>query len=140
MTDVAPSVHGVGKVTTPVNVGLANGAKAVDVYALLPSVPPPPTASVAPSVEVSVRVLEIVAVLPSATASVELVAGAVIAILLIDVAVATPRDGVVSVMLVAASPDGSVVDSDGVLDPFVTSTELAAGVISPRVPVGDAPF
>jgi len=47
------------------------------------------------SVPANVKVLEIVAVLPSATAKVELVAGAVIAILLTEVAVATPIVGVV---------------------------------------------
>jgi hypothetical protein len=52
---------------------------------------------VLPSVPANVRVLETVAVLPSATASVEPLAGAVMAILLIEVAVATPRTGVASV-------------------------------------------
>ena len=49
------------------------------------------------SVPAKVSELLAVNVLPSATASVELVAGAVIAILLIDVAVATPNTGVTKV-------------------------------------------
>ena len=70
-------------------------------YAAVPSVPPVPIASVLPSVPVSVRVLLAVKVLPSATASVLLVAGAVIAILLMLVAVATPRTGVTRVGVLA---------------------------------------
>ena len=46
---------------------------------------------------VNVSVLLHVKVLPSATAKVELVPGAVIAILLMLVAVAAPRDGVIKV-------------------------------------------
>ncbi len=67
----------------------------------VPNVPPAPTASVEPSVAVSVSVFDAVSALPSATVSVALVAGAVIATLLMLVAVATPRTGVVSVGLVA---------------------------------------
>ncbi len=54
-----------------------------------------PMASVEPSVAVNVIVFDAVSVLPSAIASVALVAGAVIATLLIDVAEATPNVGVV---------------------------------------------
>ena len=55
------------------------------------------------SVPARVIVLLTVNVLPSATARVELVAGAVIAILLILVAVAAPNEGVVNDGLVAST-------------------------------------
>ena len=55
-----------------------------------------------------VKVLLTVAVLPSAIVSVEPVAGAVIATLLIEVAVATPSTGVVSVLFVRVSDPARV--------------------------------
>ena len=97
VTDVAPSVNGVGTVTVPVNVGEASVAKAEDEIALLPSVPPAPMLSVEPSVPANVNVLLEVNVFPSAIVSVEPVAGAVRAILLMVVADATPSTGVTSV-------------------------------------------
>lgn len=57
--------------------------------------------NVTPSVPARVMELDTVKVLPSATASVELVAGAVMAILLMLVAVATPSTGVTSVGVLA---------------------------------------
>jgi len=51
-----------GIVTVPVNVGDANGAYVVLVYALLPSVPPVPMFNVDPSVPARVIVLDIVRV------------------------------------------------------------------------------
>ena len=59
--------------------------------------PPLPNATLDESVPVNVNVLFAVKVLPSAIVSVEPVAGAVIATLLIDVAVATPNTGVTSI-------------------------------------------
>jgi hypothetical protein len=46
-----------------------------------------------------------------------------------DVPAATPRVGVVRVRFVAASPLGSVVDSLGTPEPFVTSTALFTAAI-----------
>ena len=48
------------------NVGEANGAKAVDVYALVPKVPPVPMLRVDPSVPAKVKVLDEVKVFPTA--------------------------------------------------------------------------
>ena len=62
--------------------------------------PPAPKATELESVPVKVRVLLAVRVLPSAMVKVAVVAGAVRVTLLILVAVATPRTGVVSVGLV----------------------------------------
>lgn len=69
--------------------------------------PPAPKATEEESVPVKVSVLLTVRVLPSAMVRVALVAGAVIATLLMEVADATPRVGVVSVGEVAntSSPD-----------------------------------
>jgi hypothetical protein len=58
-------------------------------------VPPAPNATDDVSVPVKVNVLDTVRVFPSAMARVALVAGAVMATLLIEVALATPRVGVV---------------------------------------------
>ena len=66
VTEVAPKVNGVGMVTVPVKVGDAIGAYAVLVYALVPSVPPPPMLRVEPSVPARVRVFDDVNVLPAA--------------------------------------------------------------------------
>ena len=97
MTDVAPSVNGVGTVTVPVKVGDARGANAEEENALLPSVPPAPMLSVEPSVPASVNVLLDVNVFPSVIVSVEPVAGAVTVTLFTVVAVAAPIFGVVKV-------------------------------------------
>lgn len=64
------------------------------------TVPPVPKLTEEPSVPVKVRVLLAVRVFPSATAKVELEAGAVTAILLIEVTEAAPRVGVTRVGLV----------------------------------------
>lgn len=71
------------------------------------TVPPAPNATELESVPVKVKVLLAVKVLPSAIVSVAPVVGAVSVILLMLVAVATPRTGVVSVGEVAKtrSPD-----------------------------------
>jgi hypothetical protein len=63
VTETAPKVKGVGMVTVPVKVGEASGAKAVEVKALEPSVPPPPILRVEVSVPAKVRVFETVKVL-----------------------------------------------------------------------------
>src|SRR5690242_2962339 len=70
-----------------------------------------------PSVPAKVSVFEQVSVFPSATASVELVAGAVIAILLMLVAEATPSTGVTSV--------GDVSITNFVPVPVCEATEVA---------------
>ncbi|GAI53264.1 unnamed protein product, partial [marine sediment metagenome] len=62
----------------------------------MPSVPPVPIASVESSVAVKVMVLLAVKVFPSAIVNVADVVGGVIATLLIEVAVARPRVGVVN--------------------------------------------
>jgi hypothetical protein len=67
VTEVAPRVKGVGIVTVPVKVGEAKGAKAVEVKALEPRVPPAPMFKVEASVPAKVKVLEKVATLPEAT-------------------------------------------------------------------------
>ena len=72
----------------------AKADKLFDVYV---AVPPAPNATELPSVPVNVSVFDAVSVLPSAMVSVEPVAGAVIATLFTDVAVATPIVGVTSV-------------------------------------------
>ena len=64
---------------------------------------------VVPSVPASVRLLLAVNVFPSAIAKVALEAGGVIATLLIDVAVATPKVGVVKAAFVIAVPLVNVV-------------------------------
>ncbi len=102
----------VGAAGTPVNVGLASGAKAVLVYAFVPKVPPVPMFSVEASVPVKVKLLLAVRVLPSAMVSVDPVAGAVIATLLTLVAVATPMVGVVKVGDVANTARPVPVSSD----------------------------
>ena len=79
----------------PVNVCLAVNDSAIDSPATV--VLDAGKVIVVASVPAKVSELLAVNVLPSATASVELVAGAVIAILLIDVAVATPNTGVTKV-------------------------------------------
>ena len=96
----------VGKVTVPVKVGEANGAKAVLVNALVPRVPPVPMFNVDASVPAKVKLLLAVSVLPSTMVRVEPVAGAVIATLFTVVAEATPKVGVVKLGDVAntASP------------------------------------
>ena len=73
------------------------GEKALRLLDVYTTVPPPPKATELPSVPVNVSVFDAVNVLPSAMVSVEPVAGAVIATLFTDVAVATPMVGVVSV-------------------------------------------
>ena len=102
----------VGNVGVPVNVGLANGAKAVLVNALVPKVPPAPIFKVEASVPARVRLLLAVSVLPSAIVNVDPVAGAVIATLFIVEAAATPRTGVVKVGLVANTAIPDPVSSD----------------------------
>src|SRR5882762_10440687 len=78
-------------------------------------------------VEASVKLAPVAdSVTPFAMVSVALVAGAVIATLLMLVALATPSVGVVRFILVAAMPLGSVVESDGTPVPLVTSTALLA--------------
>jgi len=62
-------VNGVGIVTVPVKVGDASGAYAVEVYALVPSVPPVPMLSVEPSVPEKVNELVTASALPEVTAS-----------------------------------------------------------------------
>jgi hypothetical protein len=64
VTEVAPKVNGVGMVTVPVKVGEANGAKAVERKALVPSVPPVPMFRVEPSVPERVSELETVKAFP----------------------------------------------------------------------------
>ena len=108
VTDVAPSVNGVGTVTVPVKVGDARVANAEEENALLPSVPPAPMFNVDPSVPASVKVLLMVSVfdvVPPATA--KPIAFAVSDKPFTDVAVATPSAGVVNVGDVAktAAPD-----------------------------------
>lgn len=82
----------------------ANWLRLPPVYA---TVPPAPNATEEPSVPVNVSVLLAVSVFPSAIVSVDPVAGAVNATLLIDVADAIPSVGVTSVGLVAntAAPE-----------------------------------
>lgn len=76
-------------------------ANAERLFVVYVTVPPAPNATELPSVPVNVSVFDAVSVLPSAMVSVEPVAGAVIATLFTDVAVATPIVGVVSVGEVA---------------------------------------
>lgn len=106
-------------VAVPVAVVVTTVAQAPEEIALVPSaevplamvypaVPPAPNATEEESVPVKVRVLLAVSVLPLAIVNVALVAGAVIATLLIEVAAATPRDGVVSDAFVIAVPLESV--------------------------------
>src|ERR1700743_1604342 len=78
----------------------------------------PGNAKLVESVPVNVSELLAVSVLPFAMVNGALDAGAVNATLLIDVAVATPKLGVVSAMFVAARPLGSVVDACNVPDPL----------------------
>ena len=95
-----------------------------------------------------VRVLEAVYVLPSAIVSVEPVAGAVNATLLIDVAVATPNDGVVSVGLVrvllvsvsvVARPTNVSVAAGRVNVPEAAAADLTI-VVPEVVPAMETPF
>jgi hypothetical protein len=69
VTEVAPRVKGVGIVTVPVKVGELSGAKAVEVKALEPRVPPPPMFRVEPSVPARVMELETVSALPEVVTS-----------------------------------------------------------------------
>jgi hypothetical protein len=92
-TEVAEATPSVGVV----KLGLANGANAVLVYALVPNVPPAPMFRVEASVPAKVKLLLAVRVLPSAIVSVDPVAGAVIATLFTVVAVATPMVGAVRI-------------------------------------------
>src|SRR5882672_1892339 len=71
-------------------------ANTLSLLAVYATVPPVPSVMVEASVPARVSVLLTVSVLPSAIVSVALVAGAVIATLLRDVAVATPSVGVTS--------------------------------------------
>lgn len=72
-------------------------AKADRLFDVYTTVPPPPKATELVSVPVNVSVFDAVSVLPSAIVRVDPVAGAVNATLLIEVAVATPSVGVISV-------------------------------------------
>jgi hypothetical protein len=67
VTEVAPRVNGVGKVTVPVKTGEASGAYDVELKAFDPSVPPAPMLSVELSVPARVRVLLTVRTLPEAS-------------------------------------------------------------------------
>ena len=67
--DGAPTIAAVIPETVPVNVGEAIGAKAVEVNALVPSVPPVPMLSVEPSVPEKVSVFNDVNVFPEAMES-----------------------------------------------------------------------
>lgn len=69
VTDVAPKVKGVGIVTTPVKVGEASGAKAVEEKAFVPSVPPAPMFKVELSVPARVSKLETLKDLPAVVTS-----------------------------------------------------------------------
>ena len=84
-----PTLPAAPKVFTPVMASVE--ARVITVELALGNV------MVVPSVPANIRVLEAVRVFPSAIVRVALVAGAVIATLLIEVAVATPSAGVVSV-------------------------------------------
>ena len=84
-------------VLVPFRSGIVAPEVPVATYAALANVPPVPMASVLLSVAVRVSVFETVKTLPFAIVSVADEAGAVIVTLLIEVAVATPSKGVVSV-------------------------------------------
>ena len=113
VTDVAPSVNGVGTVTVPVNVGDAKGANDVERNALAPNVPPAPTFSVEPSVPENVSVLLNVNVFETVPPATEKpVAFAVNPNPFTDVAVAAPRAGVTSVGDVAKTADPDPVSSE----------------------------
>ena len=110
------------------------------------------------SVPANVIVLLNVAVFPSATARVLDVAGAVIAILLMDVAVATPSVGVVSVGDVAQTSDpvpvNAVVKIDGLLALWLVAPKRKPAVVSvagvavlkskaiayPLIPIASRPY
>ncbi len=98
VTEVAPTVNGVGTVTVPVKVGEASGANPPEVNALVPSVPPLPILSVDKSVPASVNELltvKVFDVVPPATANP--VAFDVNVNPFIDVALAAPNVGVTNV-------------------------------------------
>jgi hypothetical protein len=122
VTEVDPRVKGDGMVTVPVNVGLAIGAKAVLVNALVPSVPPVPMFRVEPSVPAKVRVLEEVKVLPAAIFKV-FVPFEVMVRPLTVVGVIAPRVKVIAgvVVEVATEPE----------TPFAVTTETSVTVPVP---------
>jgi hypothetical protein len=68
VTEVDPRVKGVGMVTVPVKVGEASGAKAVEVKAFVPSVPPDPMFRVEASVPERVKVLDTFNIFPEVVA------------------------------------------------------------------------
>jgi hypothetical protein len=82
---------------TPASSADVVAANTDSLLAVYVTVPPVPKATEEASVPVKVKVLLAVKVFPSATVIVEAVAGAVIATLLIEVAVATPSTGVTKV-------------------------------------------
>ena len=127
VTEVAPSVNGVGTVTVPVKVGDVRGANAEEENALLPSVPPAPMLSVEPSVPVKLSVLLAVSVFPSAMVRVEPVAGAVMESLLRLVAVAVPMFGVVNEGEIEKTSEPVPVSSDN-------TPSSCADVVGPNTP------
>lgn len=97
---------------TPANSAEVVAANTLNLFAVYATVPPVPNATELESVPVNVKVFDEVKVLPSAMVRVALVAGAVTATLLIDVAVATPKTGVVSVGDVANTINPEPVSSE----------------------------
>jgi hypothetical protein len=93
----------------------------------------PGNANEVASVPVSVNVLLAVRVLPSAIVSVDPVAGAVNATLLILVAVATPRTGVTSVGLVDKTTATEPVEAVTPVPPWATGIVVNPDPILPAV-------